>query len=198
MLYDDKGSPNELWRRFVDSVSLYDFTQPNVNGAPDTTLAVLGGYDDTGVKIITDYLGGLGSYARQGPAYFRTTQDVTGLVGQAANSARFGTQVRCLRINVTVHEGQSSFRLSAVMAPPNGAELPPSDQPPPSVDASATQSDADSTAAGAPAAASAATATTDTTSPQTQPVLNYPFTLLEIRENDEIVGTFPASQPASD
>ena len=125
LLYDDKGSPNELWRRFVDSVSLYDFTPPNVNGAPDTTLAVLGGYDDTKVKTITDYLGGLGAYAHQGPGYFRTTQDVGGLVGQAANSARLGAQVSCLRINVTVREGQSSFRLSLVVAPPNGRAASP-------------------------------------------------------------------------
>jgi hypothetical protein len=192
MLYDEKGNPNELWRRFVDSVSLYDFTQPNVNGAPDATLAVLGGYDDAGVKTITDYLGGLGSYARQGPAYFRTTQDVAGVAGQATNLSRLGTQVRCLRINVTVHEGPSPFRLSAVVAPPSGAEAPPSDQPPPTADSSATPSNAESTAAGAPAA------NPDTTSTPAQPALNYPFTLLEIRENDEIVGTFPSSQPTSD
>ena len=42
-----------------------------------------------------------------------------------------------------------------------------------------------------------ATTATSTTSSQTQPSLNYPFTLLEIRENDEIVGTAAPSQPAS-
>ena len=203
LLYDDKGSPNELWRRFVDSVSLYDFTQPNVNGAPDTTLAVLGGYDDKEIKIITDYLGGLGSYARQGPAYFRTTQDVAGLVGQAADvvAARHAGALPADQCNGA--RRPASFRLSAVVAPPGGAGicLRPTHRPPRlAADSSATQSNADSTAADAPAAASAAapTAATDTTSPQTQPALNYPFTLLEIRENDEIVGTIPSSQPASD
>ena len=33
LFFDDQGRPNELWRRFADSVSLYDFNQPNINGA---------------------------------------------------------------------------------------------------------------------------------------------------------------------
>jgi len=67
MLYDEGGQPNDLWRSFVSSVSLFDFTQPNVNTARMTTLAALGNYDETNVKTITDYLGGLGSYSKQGP-----------------------------------------------------------------------------------------------------------------------------------
>ena len=199
-LYDEQGNPNELWRRFVDSVSLYDFTQPNVNGAADTTLAVLGGYDDTSVRTITDYLSGLGSYARQGPAYFRNPQDVAGVVGQATNTSRLGAQVACLRVNVTVHEGPSSFRLSAVVAPPNGAGAPPADPPPPTTDSSTTQSGADSSTTSATTATAAATtaANTDATGSTAQPALNYPFTLLEIRENDEIVGTIPSSQPTTE
>jgi general secretion pathway protein K len=191
MLYDEKGNPNELWQRFVDSVSLYDFTQPNVNGAPDTTLAVLGGYDEAGVRTISDYLGGLGAYTRQGPAYFRNTQDVAGVAGQAANLSRLGTQVACLRINVTVREGLSSFRLSAVLAPPNGAGPPPADHPAATADSAATPGNADANAA------STAAASPDATSAPAQSALNYPFTLLEIRENDEIVGTFPTLPPTS-
>ncbi|HUL53125.1 MAG TPA: hypothetical protein VLT83_06920 [Opitutaceae bacterium] len=199
-LYDEKGNPNDLWRRFVDSVSLYDFAQPNVNGAVDTTLGVLGGYDDTGVRSITDYLSGLGSYARQGPAYFRNPQDVAGVAGQAANIARLGAQVACLRVNVTVHEGPSAFRLSAVIAPPNGAGAPPADPPPATTDSSTTPGAAASTASTATTAASPTSPTPnpDATSSTAQPALNYPFTLLEIRENDEIVGTVPSSQPTSE
>ena len=116
LFFDDQGQPNELWRRFVDSVSLYDFTQPNINGARDTTLAALGGYDDTNVKKIADYLGGSGSYVRQGPTYFRTQQDVASLVGLSMASPRLTTQVSCLRVNVTVREGSTSFNLTAVVA----------------------------------------------------------------------------------
>ena len=196
LFYDDQGRPNDLWRRFADSVSLYDFTQPNLNGARDTTLAALGSYDVTSIKMITDYLGGLGSYTRQGPAYFRTSQDVAGLVGQAAMSSRLGTQVRCLRITVTVREGSTSFRVSAVVAPPGGAGLPPADAPT-ATTSSTTTTNQNSAGTNAAGSSTSATTSTSTTSTQTQPSLNYPFTLLEIRENDEIVGTAAPSQPAS-
>ncbi len=202
--FDEQGQPNELWRRFVDSVSLYGFAQPNTNGALDTTLAVAGNYDDTSVKKITDYLAGLGSYSRQGPAYFHSQQDVVALVGQAASN-RLGTMVRCLRVNVTVHEGQTSFKLSAVVAAPGDAQPPPATPPAltngdntASTDQNAAQSNPpDRSGASASSVPNAGNATTDTTS-QSGSSLNYPFTLLEIRENDEMVGSLPATRPASE
>jgi general secretion pathway protein K len=191
LFYDDRGRPNDLWRRFVDSVSLYDFSQPNINGASEATLGTLGGYDARSVKLITDYLAGDGAYATQGPAYFRNTQDVAGLVGQAALSARLGTQVSCLRIDVTVTEGHASFRLSAVVAPPGGAQRPPAN-PPTTASATAAPAASDAPPTGGAARVPAAAAA-DTEAP---PSLKYPFTLLEIRENDQITGTVPSSQPA--
>ena len=202
MLYDENGQPNDLWRSFVDSVSLFDFSQPNINSARMTTLAALGDYDEASVKMVTDYLGGLGSYSRQGPAYFRNAQDVAGLVGQAAASSRLGTQVRCLRVNVTVREGSASFRVCAVVASPGGAHLPPPDEATTSDtstssaaanDATSAQNASDSTTG---SAAGSTTGTTTATNSQTQPALNYPFTLLDIRENDEIVGIGASSQSA--
>jgi len=196
-LYDENGRPNELWRNFVDSVSLYDFSVPNINTARMTTLAAFGGYDEASMKMITEYLGGLGSYSRLGPAYFHNAQEVAGLVGQAA-SPRLGTQVRCLRVNVTVREGQTSFRVSAVITASGGAQLPPPDQPT-TTDNSTSSAAADDATAGqnSPNAtatnSSGAAATGPTADSQAQAALNYPFTLLEIRENDEIVDTAPPS-----
>jgi hypothetical protein len=193
LLYDANGQPNDLWRSFVDSVSLFDFSQPNVNNGRETTLAAVGSYDATSVKLVADYLGGLGSYSRQGPAYFRNAQEVAGLVGQGTAGAKLGTEVRCLRVTITVREGQASYRLSAVVAPPGGAALPPAT--PQATDSSSPE---DNATAASGAAASPATTTTSpaTSSSQAQPALNYPFTLLEIRENDEIVDTAPPPQPA--
>ncbi len=193
LLFDDQGRPNELWHRFVDSVSLFDFNQPDINGARDTTLAAVGGYDAGAVKVIGDYLTGTGSYARQGPEYFRNAQEVAALVGGAAASPRLGTEMSCLRVNVTVREGTTSFQLSAVVAPPGGANLPPADAPPAST-ANADNNVAESTApaanaTGTTAAGGGSTAST-TSSP---PALNYPFTLLEIRENDAITRSAPAT-----
>ena len=46
-LFDENGRPNDLWRDFVSSVSLFDFSQPNTNTARMTTLAAYGGYDES-------------------------------------------------------------------------------------------------------------------------------------------------------
>jgi len=203
LMFDDRGQPNDLWQRFVDSVSLFDFNQPNINGARETTLAALGGYDDTNVRKIEDYLGGAGSYAREGPTYFHTQQDVAALVGQAMASPKLGTQVSCLQVNVTVREGSTSFNLSAVVAPPGGARLPPADPPttpsantgttPSALTTSATPNPSDAGQSGSNQSGSAASDAT--TGAATPPVLNYPFTLLEIRENDQITPAAPT--PAS-
>jgi general secretion pathway protein K len=201
LLYDMNGQPNDLWRSFVESVSLYDFNQPNANSGRETTLAAVGSYDAASVKLVGDYLGGLGSYSRQGPAYFHNAQEVAGLVGQGTAGSKLGTEVRCLRITITVREGPASYRLSTVVAPPGGAALPPATPPPTNSDSASTPDNPTAAAGSGPAAPTTpATPTTPTTpaasSSQARPALNYPFTLLEIRENDEIVDTAPPSQPA--
>jgi general secretion pathway protein K len=207
LLYDENGHPNDLWRSFVDSVSLFDFAQPNINTARMTTLAALGNYDEGSAKMITDYLGGNGSYSRQGPAYFRNAQEVAGLVGPTAASSKLGTQVRCLRIIVTVSEGSATFRTSAVVTSSGGAQLPPPD-PATTADTS-TSSTAANDATSAQSAASAASGSPNAPAPATaaansaaaaggaaSPALNYPFTLLEIRENDGIVDPGASTQSA--
>jgi general secretion pathway protein K len=197
LFFDDRGQANELWRRFIDSVSLYDFNQPNINSARDTTLAALGGYDDTNVRKITDYLGRAGSYVREGPTFFRTQQDVAALVGQAMASPRLSTQISCLRVNITVREGSTSFNLSAVVVLPGGARLPPADAPTSATNttpAASTPSNANTTGSGATGGPVTSTsATPPTAGGASLPALNYPFTLLEIRENDEITGGTPSS-----
>ncbi len=202
LFFDAQGRPNALWHQFVDSVSLYDFNQPNINGARETTIATLGGYDPRTGKTIADYLTGSGSYAQQGPAYFRNAQDVAGLVGQASASSHLGTQVSCLRVNVTVREGSNTFRLTAVLAPPGGAALPPADPPPGGTAAGADQEGgASRVPGGATKEAATAAATADAgsaTATTAQPSLNYPFTLLEIRENDQITGIASPSQSPVD
>ncbi len=204
--FDAQGQPNALWRQFVDSVSLYDFSQPNINAARDTTLAALGNYDASNIKLIDEYLGGLGSYTRQGPAYFRNPQDVATLVGQTAVSSKFTTQVSCLRVNVTVREGQTAFKLSTVIAPQGGAKLPPADPPAAGNATTATETNASATDQANPAAAtnnspaapttSATAATPGTAGAASSASLNYPFALLEIRENDQITKATPPSQSA--
>ena len=176
VFYDESGQPNEFWHRFVNAFSLYSYTTPSVNGASSELLAGLGVSDSTQQKTLNDYLHGAGNYQTQGPGYFKSPADAANILGTQSPVAQLDTQIRALRIIVTVREGQSSFRVNALISPPNGATIPvvqtnqtdtsnqnssqnPVNNPSPSNNAS---------------------------SSQTTKKLNYPFTILEFRENDEM------------
>ena len=192
VFYDADGRPNDLWKRFADSVSLLDFARPNMNSAKPDTLAALGEFDQTAQQNLGEYLGGKGAYQTNGPGYFQSPADAQRIAGPGGNSNAFATTISALRIIVTVREGRNEFRMAAVIAPPNGATT---------VQATATstrkQTSANSALTSAqqqnrPDAAQAnpRLPTTPTTGSQQNTGaarnLRYPFTLLEIRENDEI------------
>ena len=183
IFYDADGRPNDLWRRFADSVSLLDFAKTNLNGARPDTLAALGQFDATQQQNLADYRAGTGSYQSQGPGYFQNVADAQRIAGATGDAAAFSTTISALRITLTVHDGRSQFRLSAVIAPPNGATT---------ITTTATsQRTAASASSGSAAAAqnqgNSANPAPAANSPNTAAAsLRYPFTLLEIRENDEI------------
>lgn len=191
MFFDEEGRPNDLWRRFVDSVSLLDFQRPNINGARTDTLATLGQFDPVGQQNVDDFLKGTGSYLSQGPGYFQNASEAQRIAGTTGSTAAFATSISALRITITVHDGSSQFRLATVIAPPNGATI---------IQTTAT---AQRTQTSAPTARNAAAAQNPRTSAPTSNTgqsnnrqnatgtstdrnLRYPFTLLEVRENDEI------------
>ncbi len=187
--YAADGRPNELWHRFVDNVSLLNFAKPNLNAAKPDILMALGQFDQTQQQNLTDYTSGKGSFKTQGPAFFQNAGDsqrITG--GTGGNSAAFATTISALRINVTVHDGRSAFRLAAVVTAGNAAQTvqttaSSATAKPPASGSSAANSPADAANAAPGRSAPAATATGQNAA---SPNLNYPFTLLEIRENDEI------------
>jgi len=199
--YDDKGQPNDLWRRFVAAFSLYDFSQPNLNSASADTFAGLGQSNPAQQQQISDYLKGTGAYKQQGPAYFKTTTDANNLFGAQNLPQGVGTQILALRIIITVHDGDQSLTLTTVVAPPNGAKAVASTesagpstnvennaQPPASTDnndgntnnSSATSTNGQTT----PEASTTSTSGSATSAAGSSTVvqLNYPFTLLEIHE----------------
>jgi general secretion pathway protein K len=197
LFFDTDGRPNDLWKRFADSISLLSFQRPNINGAKPDTLAAVALFDQTGQQNVSDYLHGTGSYQTQGPGFFTNPTQAQQLAGANGDTGGFATTISALRIFVTVHDGKSQFRLAAVVAPPNGATT------------------IQTTATSQKAQASAVTAR-NVTAKQNQPNasqarnpapagtgqnasananarnLQYPFTLLEIRENDEIPPPPPA------
>lgn len=199
LFYTEDGNPNDLWKRFADSVSLLDFQRTNINGAKPDALAALGQLDETQRQNVDDFLKGTGSYQNNGPAFFRSPQEAGQVTGPSGDLGVFGATISALRIFVTVHDGQSVYRLAAVVAPPNGATTV------------ATNATAQRTEASAPTARPSTpqqnqpNATQASNNPANRPGgtgaaaadrnLRYPFTLLEIRENDEIP---PAPPPPPD
>jgi hypothetical protein len=182
VFYDKDGRPNDLWRRFAGTFSLFNYAQANFNAATPDLLAALGFSDPTQQLRVDDYLAGTGTYAGQGPRWFTSLSDAASVIGSGALPATVGVQISALRVNITLREGRAEFRLSAVVAPAGGATIVPAAAP------SATPAASDSTAA-APAATPVAP-----TTPAAK--LNYPFTLLEIKENAEMPPAPPAPPAA--
>lgn len=188
--YDADGQPNENWRRFVASVSLLNYAKPNLNGARPETLAAIGQYDETQRKALGDYLSGSGTYAPNGANSFKDTAQAATVAGQGGASSAFTTTISALRILITVHEGKSQFRLSTVVTHGRDARVVQETATSQRAQTSATSSQTKPTAPNA-----AQTNNPSTTNAQNSATANlrYPFTLLEIRENDEIP---PAPTPA--
>lgn len=188
--YDAEGRPNDLWRRFADSVSLLDFPQPNLNGAKPDTLAAYGRFDAMQQRNLGEYLEGKGAYQNRGPRYFQNTNEVAAVAGPTGDAGAFGTTVSALRVLVTVKEGRTEFRLLAVVASPGGATTVRATAAPVRTTGAAAKSATERQAqpkAGAAAPAPGAPAAGS---------LRYPFVLLEMRENDEIPAPPPPSSPS--
>ncbi len=200
MFYDQDGRPNEYWKRFADSVSLLDFPRPNLNGAKPDTLAALGQFNEQQQQTIAEYLKGSGSFGKGGPGFFRGPADAQSIAGPGGNAAAFGATISALRITITVRDGRTEFRMSTVIAPQGSTAK--------TVQETATSTRTETSAAAAktaqqqqnrPNAAQSANppgaAGAKSPGGAAAASLKYPFTLLEMRENDEIP---PAPPPAPD
>jgi len=183
VFYGEDGQPNELWRRFVNAFSLYSYTTPSVNGASAETLAGLGVSDAVQQRQLNEFLGGSGAHARQGPGFFKSPSDVSAMFGAQSPAAQLVTQISALRIIVTVREARASFRLNALIAPPGGAKIPVASPN----QAEPTKKPADPEDPNKSAANSGPE--------KSAKKLNYPFTVLEFRENDEMPSSTTSDRP---
>lgn len=194
--FDESGQPTPLGRAFMDAVSLFDFEQPNINAAPPDVLAAIARYDESQQRQLLDYREGLGAH-RNSRRFFQSAAEVAGVLGEQGVAPGFGADIVALRVIVTVREGASAYRLEVVMAPPGGASLVPGpaipeaendgeeteerqEEPRKEQDRKQPSTDADDDS--------------DETG-ESEEGLQYPFTLLEIRENAAIPSE-PIEAPA--
>lgn len=196
MFFDEDGRPNDLWRRFASAVSLLNFQRPNINGAKPDTLAAVGMFDQTQQASIRDYIQGTGNFEAQGPGFFQNPAEAQRIaVGTGGDPNGFASTISALRIVVTVVEGRTEYRLSAVVAPPGGATTVQTNATTQRLQASASANQA--------AGRGNQPNTTQQTNPpagsgqnQAAKSLRYPFTVLAMEENDEIPPA-PAPPPPS-
>jgi hypothetical protein len=191
VLFDENGLPNANYWRFVNDVSLFTYALPNANSANADVMASVGQYTDVQRQKISDYLNGTGTYQSNGQEWFQNASTLASIAGLGGSGTSFGTTITALRILVTVTDGRSQFRLSAVVAPQGGATTNQTAAVNPTAAASAT-SVAPATSITSPAQPTT-TANGATASATASQSINYPFTLLEMLEDDEI----PPSSPAA-
>ena len=193
VFFDESGKPTDLYRKFTEAVSLYDFAKINLNGAKRDALTAAGEFDDEQKSRLTDYLAGTGTALNNGPGWFTSLADARPYLGAAGRTDAFGTTISALRIHLTVHDGRSEFRLNVVVAPPGSRANPVmitataahtnrEDQPVANPAGARNQPSTSPTAAAASAAAARN--------------LNYPFRLLEIRENEPLPPPPPPQPPS--
>jgi general secretion pathway protein K len=141
-----------------------------------------------------DFFRGSGNFRNAGPGFFQNSTEASRISGPTGDAAAVGSTISALRITVKVREGRSEFRMSVVVAPPNGATTVQALATRPKIVAGAsstnplTPNGPDSKLPSAPPAAAVAAGQKTAAARN----LKYPFTLLEIRENDEI----PVEPPA--
>jgi general secretion pathway protein K len=180
VFFDEKGNPNDLYRRFVATFSLYRFQRPNLNAAAPDVLLAYGTDDPQVAQRLNEYRSGEGMYRANGAGVFKSSGDVSTVLGGRSTAAeKVGTEISALRVIVTVREGMNTYRLAALLAPPGGA------QPPIAGDLNKKKEETQESNSAGNAAPARSTASSGGGTVQVKS-LNYPFTLLEIRENGAI------------
>ncbi|HEY4990372.1 MAG TPA: hypothetical protein VII09_11220 [Opitutaceae bacterium] len=197
VFFGENGLPTAAYWRFVNDVSIFNYPQPNANGANADVMAAVGQYTDAQQQHVTDFLAGTGQFAQQGQNWFQNSGTLATVAGAGGNATAFGTTITALRINVTVHDGRSLYRLSAVVSPDGGATLNTTVATNATSAANAASASTTTSTSATATAQPSANANSATASAAASQSINYPFTLLELLEDDEIPQQPPAPPPPS-
>lgn len=180
LVYDEEGALTPFGSALRENLSLYDFDGVNVNSlAP--ALGVARGWDPNQLAQVERYRSGLVARAPGAPRWFRSSEELTQLLGANTDTRGLGTEVKLLRVGVKVAEGAASFRLEALLALTDDVKFPEPAKSTAEEDARTTPPNGE-TAPTAPGAKNKGKEET----------LNYPFRLLEV---NEAAGPAPAPPP---
>ncbi len=177
LLFDEQGALNEAGLRFTQAFSLYAYEAANINAAVPEVLAQVSLPDEYAQRRLQEYLTGTGMYEGRGPGYFRSAEEITSVLGLKDPIANVGLGIKLLRVRVEVREGASFYRLSVVVSP-GGVARVPNDVREAAQKVLAKEGETEATATETEVLAPSATETVE------KKDLRYPFTILEIREND--------------
>ena len=214
--FDELGHSTPLFDAFKSCVSLYTFPQANINTASDAVL-LSQGLDETQLGQIRDRQKEISRKSVGTPPYFRVTDEVRRLIGGNAPLRMFDDEVILMWVRVTVKEGLSKCRVSALVAVRQDVAYP-SATPNPDTDTSIGQSRTSiraptiprttgtSTASAGSTTSTTKAAATSTTTPGVEPptslgkstlggrasskTINYPFQILAWNEDNG-----PAKKP---
>lgn len=171
--FDGQGVPNDRFYQLASLVSLYHFDAINVNAASPAVLRIwsdVGEHEAANIESNREQVTGF-------KPYFENLEEAQAQLGVPLG-AGYGVATHCVRVNITVTEGSSTFVLSAVVAPSNRAG---SLRPPPPANPELQEegrSPRRRAASRQPPAGGA---------DQQQQAVPYPFTFLEVRENEAIL-----------
>lgn len=171
--FDAQGVPNSRFYELTRLVSLYRFPQVNVNSASP---AVIGIWADIGEREAIQ-LSQEPDRERGQRGFFEDLAEASAHFGMPLPAALFNVATTCLRAQIVVSEGGSSYVLTTVIAPAGASAnlVPPSPRQP---STPATPPDRRGRRQqGRPIRPGT----------QQEQAVGYPFVFLEIRENDAIL-----------
>jgi general secretion pathway protein K len=114
MFFDERGRATPIFQAFKACVSLYTFPQANINTASDAVL-LSQGLDENQLALLRERQVEMARRVVGVPPYFRVAEEVRQLIG-GANLEKFDDEIILMWVRVTVKEGLSKCRVSALVA----------------------------------------------------------------------------------
>ncbi len=169
LFFDEGGTPTGAFYRFAEVVSLRDFGEVNINTASTRVLRVWGEFSETQRLVSVDEL--RRESVRNESGYFENLGEANVHLGVDFPGGRFGTSIRFLRVNIRVSEGGAEHRLSALL----------------DVETAASRDTAQADARSVRTERLGRATESERASVSDHVLENYPFTILELRENASIL-----------